>query len=348
MPVVFDRVSFAYHTPADQRKAKKGLVARIRERRTEVAGADSDAPQSEDPRATGQERTRPAWGVSAHDEWALRDVSFTLADGEFLGLAGHTGSGKSTLIQHMNGLLSPTEGRVTVDGRDLADKAAARDCRGFVGVVFQYPERQLFAETVLDDVAFGPKNLGLSDAEARERAEEALRSVDLRPEDIGGKSPFALSGGMQRRAALAGVIAMHPRVLVLDEPAAGLDPQAREELLRLIARLHASGMSVLMASHNMDDLARLCDRVMVLNRGRILMEGPPAVVFSQGDRLRAVGLDAPFAQNMAVRLRSRGLSVSDRLHSIQSLADELADLHRQAQGHESARSGEGAGDTAHA
>ena len=198
-----------------------------------------------------KERKRGRSDGSGARAWALRDVTFTLADGEFIGLAGHTGSGKSTLIQHANGLLHPTVGRVLFDGGDLADKRVAQACRSAVGLVFQYPEHQLFAATVREDVAFGPRNLGLSDEEIAERVGEALRLVHLDEEDIGERSPFELSGGQQRRVAFAGVLAMRPRVLVMDEPVAGLDPVARAEFLELIGELHRSGLSIIMASHSM-------------------------------------------------------------------------------------------------
>ena len=211
-----------------------------------------------------KERKRGRDDGSGARAWALRDVTFTLADGEFIGLAGHTGSGKSTLIQHANGLLHPTVGRVLFDGGDLADKRVAQACRSAVGLVFQYPEHQLFAATVREDVAFGPRNLGLSDEEVAERVGEALRLVHLDEEDIGERSPFELSGGQQRRVAFAGVLAMRPRVLVMDEPVAGLDPVARAEFLELIGELHRSGLSIIMASHSMEDLARLADRMEAL------------------------------------------------------------------------------------
>ncbi|MFR3091179.1 MAG: energy-coupling factor transporter ATPase [Eggerthella lenta] len=236
--------------------------------------------------------------------WALRDVSFAIAPGEFFGIAGHTGSGKSTLIQHMNGILHPTCGRVLVEGRDVADKAQAARVRADVGVVFQYPEHQLFADTVYHDVAFGPRNLKLSDEEVDARVRESLALVGLDFDEIGNASPFELSGGQQRRVAFAGVLAMEPRVLVLDEPVAGLDPVAREEFLDLIAQLHGSGLTVVMVSHSMDDLARLSDRVLVLN-GKQFAFGSPAEVFAHGDELRAIGLDVPAPRSSHRAARSR-------------------------------------------
>ncbi len=262
--------------------------------------------------------------VSGARTWALHQVTFSLEDGEFLGLAGHTGSGKSTLIQHTNGLLHPHEGRVLFDGRDLADKRTAQDCRSAVGLVFQYPEHQLFAATVREDVSFGPRNLGLSEEEVAERVSEALRLVHLDEDDIAERSPFELSGGQQRRVAFAGVLAMRPRVLVMDEPVAGLDPVAREEFLELIDELHRSGLSIIMASHSMDDLARLADRVLVLADGEVFRLGTPQEVFADVEGLRSMGLDAPAAQRFASELRDTGFSLAPQLYDVESLADAIA------------------------
>ncbi|HIR43441.1 MAG TPA: energy-coupling factor transporter ATPase [Candidatus Aphodovivens avicola] len=271
-----------------------------------------------------KERKRGRGDGSGARAWALRDVTFTLADGEFIGLAGHTGSGKSTLIQHANGLLHPTVGRVLFDGGDLADKRVAQACRSAVGLVFQYPEHQLFAATVREDVAFGPRNLGLSDEEVAERVGEALRLVHLGEEDIGERSPFELSGGQQRRVAFAGVLAMRPRVLVMDEPVAGLDPVARAEFLELIGELHRSGLSIIMASHSMEDLARLADRILVLAEGEIFRIGAPDEVFADVEGLRGVGLDAPAAQRFAAELRAAGFDLPQRLYDVDSLAAAIA------------------------
>ena len=271
-----------------------------------------------------------AWGTDPQERWALQDVSFILDHGEFLGIAGHTGSGKSTLIQHLNGLLHPTKGRVLVDGQDLAVKAAARKVRGAVGVVFQYPEHQLFARTVYDDVAFGPRNLGLGEEQAAQRVKRALSQVGLDADAIGGFSPFELSGGQQRRVAFAGVLAMDPQVLVLDEPVAGLDPAARESFLQLICDLHGAGLGVVMVSHNTNDLARLCNRVLVLSQGRQLFLDTPEQVFSHEEELHAAGLDVPAAQRMANALRRRGLALPRKLYATaQDLAYELAVLYNK-------------------
>ena len=272
----------------------------------------------------GKKRSAQHDVVPGARAWALRQVTFSLANGEFLGLAGHTGSGKSTLIQHANGLLHPHEGRVLFDGRDLADKRTAQDCRSAVGLVFQYPEHQLFAATVREDVSFGPRNLGLSEEEVAERVSEALRLVHLDENDIAERSPFELSGGQQRRVAFAGVLAMRPRVLVMDEPVAGLDPVAREEFLELIDELHRSGLSIIMASHSMDDLARLADRVLVLANGEVFRMGTPREVFADVEGLRSVGLDAPAAQRFASELRGAGFDLAPQLYDVESLADAIA------------------------
>ena len=250
------------------------------------------------------------WGNSPEALWALDNVTLEVRKGEFLGIAGHTGSGKSTLIQHMNGILHPTNGRVVAFGRDVAEKGAANDVRGRVGVVFQYPENQLFAATVAEDVAFGPRNLGLSEEEVSARVERSLHTVGLDPEEIAAHSPFELSGGQQRRVAFAGVLAMEPEVLVLDEPAAGLDPKARKSFLDMVSHLHEEGLTVVMVSHNMDDLANLCDRVAVMSEGKLLMEGTPAEVFSRADELTAVGLATTSPEHFANLLREGGLAVA--------------------------------------
>ena len=249
------------------------------------------------------------WGNSPEALWALDNVTLEVRKGEFLGIAGHTGSGKSTLIQHMNGILHPTNGRVVAFGRDVAEKGAANDVRGRVGVVFQYPENQLFAATVAEDVAFGPRNLGLSEEEVSARVERSLRTVGLDPEEVAARSPFELSGGQQRRVAFAGVLAMEPEVLVLDEPAAGLDPKARKSFLDMVSHLHKEGLTVVMVSHNMDDLENLCDRVAVMSEGKLLMEGTPAKVFSRADELTAVGLATTSPEHFANLLREGGLVV---------------------------------------
>lgn len=275
----------------------------------------------------GKSNKQTLWGNDPSSPWALRDVSLTVRRGEFLGLAGHTGSGKSTLVQHLNGLIRPQEGFVRALGLDLANKKDAAAVKAKVGVVFQYPERQLFAETVTQDVAFGPHNLGLPQDEVDRRVESSLSRVGLDLSTVGDKSPFELSGGQQRRVAFAGVLAMEPEVLVLDEPMAGLDPAARRDFLELIDRLHRDGLTVVMVSHSMDDLANCCDRIVVMNEGAVFAEGTPAQVFAHADELKSIGLGVPAAQRMALALAEAGVPLRcSGLYTVESLADELADL----------------------
>lgn len=277
--------------------------------------------------AEGASTKQALWGNDPSSPWALHDVSLTVHCGEFLGLAGHTGSGKSTLVQHLNGLIRPQEGSVRALGLDLSNKKDAAAVKAKVGVVFQYPERQLFAETVAQDVAFGPHNLGLSQDEVDRRVESSLARVGLDLATVGDKSPFELSGGQQRRVAFAGVLAMEPEVLVLDEPMAGLDPAARRDFLELIDRLHREGLTVVMVSHSMDDLANCCDRIVVMNEGAVFAEGTPAQVFAHADELKSIGLGVPAAQRMALALAEAGVPLHCAgLYTVGSLADELADL----------------------
>ncbi len=277
--------------------------------------------------AEGTSNKQALWGNDPSSPWALRNVSLTVRRGEFLGLAGHTGSGKSTLVQHLNGLIRPQEGSVYALGLDLVNKKDAAAVKAKVGVVFQYPERQLFAETVAQDVAFGPHNLGLSQAEVARRVASSLARVGLDLATVGDKSPFELSGGQQRRVAFAGVLAMEPEVLVLDEPMAGLDPAARSDFLELIDRLHRDGLTVVMVSHSMDDLANCCDRIVVMNKGAVFAEGTPAQVFAHADELKSIGLGVPAAQRMALALAKAGVPLRfDGLYTVESLADELVDL----------------------
>ena len=267
------------------------------------------------------------WGNDPNSPWALRDVSLTVRRGEFLGLAGHTGSGKSTLVQHLNGLIRPQEGSVCALGLDLSSKKGAAAVKAKVGVVFQYPERQLFAETVAQDVAFGPRNLGLPQDEVVRRVATSLARVGLDLAAIGDKSPFELSGGQQRRVAFAGVLAMEPEVLVLDEPMAGLDPAARRDFLELIDRLHREGLTVVMVSHSMDDLANCCDRIVVMNEGAVFADGTPAQVFAHANELKSIGLGVPAAQRMALSLVQAGVALRcDKLYTVEALADELAGM----------------------
>lgn len=240
---------------------------------------------------------------------AVRDVTLRIDEGEFIALIGPTGSGKSTLVQHFNALLKPTAGSVRVDGRDLSDpKTDLRAVRHQVGLLFQYAEYQLFEETVEKDVAYGPRNMGLPEDEVKARVRFALEAVGLEPAAFGPRSPFTLSGGEMRRVATAGVLAMSPKVLILDEPAAGLDPRGKAEILGKIRSLHdRGGVTVVLITHSMDEAAALAARVVVMERGRIVMDGPTREVFARGDELAALGLDVPGVMALARDLRSHGI-----------------------------------------
>jgi energy-coupling factor transport system ATP-binding protein len=255
---------------------------------------------------------------------ALEGVSLSVEAGEALGIIGHTGSGKSTLIQHFNGLLKPAGGRVFFEGRDIwADARQVRSLRFQVGLVFQYPEYQLFEETVARDIAFGPRNMGLSDGEVDDRVRRAMRFVGLPPE-AAEKSPFDLSGGQKRRAAIAGVIAMDPRVLVLDEPTAGLDPQGRDEILSHLRAYHKErGAALVLVSHGMDEVARQTGRIAVLAEARVLMEGTPREVFSRAGELEAAGLSAPAVTRVMRRLKATGLPVDASAHTVEQAAESI-------------------------
>lgn len=264
---------------------------------------------------------------------AIHDISLCVDDGDFLGLIGHTGSGKTTLVMHMNALLKPTSGRVLVDGEDINAKTCdRREVRRRIGLVFQYPEHQLFEETVALDVAFGPKNLGLSEAEINDRVTEALTRVGLSPEEMAGRSPFDLSGGQMRRVAIAGVLAMRPGTLVLDEPTAGLDPVGRRELLELVRRLHAQGATVIMVSHSMEDIARLATRIGVMNHGRLAMLGSPQEVFARGEELHAIDLDVPAVVRLAQALRAKGYAVPEGLYQYDAVRAWLGQQFGRAAG----------------
>lgn len=254
---------------------------------------------------------------------ALDDVTLTIGDGEFVGLIGHTGSGKSTLVQHLNGLMKPDHGSVIVDGMDVSDKNSdLREIRRRVGLVFQYPEHQLFEETVRKDVSFGPRNLGCSEQEIEERVVKACHQVGLSDEKL-DMSPFDLSGGNKRRVAIAGVLAMRPRVLVLDEPTAGLDPRGRNELLELIRGLHEEeGNTIVMVSHSMDDISALAQRIIVMNEGRVAMDGTPREVFAHPQELVDMHLGVPAAAQLAMELRKRGYNLPDNVYTL----DEMRSL----------------------
>ena len=295
----FENVSFTYE-PVSQSRRKKSSVA--------PEGKQAD------------------WGRSPSEYWALKDLTFEVRKGEFFGIAGHTGSGKSTLIQLANGLLKPNEGAVYVEGRSLADKRVASEARRDVGVVFQYPEHQLFAATVFDDVAFGPKNLGHSADIIEESVRAAMEMVHLDLDELRDRNPFELSGGQQRRVAFAGVLAMQPHTLVLDEPVAGLDPRAKRRFLDLLVELRdKQGLTVVVVSHNMDDLAELCDYVLVLNEGRLFALGNPSTVFADERKLKDVGLGVPHAVHLANRLKNAGIELPiSPVPSFDELASAIA------------------------
>lgn len=256
---------------------------------------------------------------------ALDDVSFTIEDGSFTGIIGHTGSGKSTLLQHLNGLLKPDSGHIFVGDTDITEKGSnLLEIRRKVGLVFQYPEYQLFEETVAMDVAFGPKNLGLSDEEVRARTVEALELVGLDAEEFGGKSPFELSGGQKRRVAIAGVVAMRPEVLILDEPTAGLDPKTHKDVLGMINDIHEKQHNItILVSHNMSDVAEMCNHVLVINKGKLVMDGTPEEVFGRADELNEMGLSAPPAAEFLRRLKDSGVPIERIPLDVAGAADEI-------------------------
>ena len=249
---------------------------------------------------------------------ALDDISFTVSDGEFIGLIGHTGCGKSTLVQHLNGLLKVQEGEICYNGENISDRDFdMRKLRSLVGLVFQYPEHQLFEEDVFSDVCFGPRNLGLSDAEVELRAYEALKQVGVKDEHF-YQSPFDLSGGEKRRVAIAGVLAMHPEVLVLDEPTAGLDPRGRQEVLKLISDLHEkNGITIILVSHSMDDVAEFANRLLVMHEGRLVYDDTPRNVFANEAELEAMGLSVPEVTKIMHMLKDAGVPVRQNVITIE-------------------------------
>lgn len=259
---------------------------------------------------------------------ALDDCSLEIRAGEFVGLVGHTGSGKSTLVQHMNALLKPHSGRVVVDGQDLARLKSLKAIRRKVGLVFQYPEHQLFEETVEQDVGFGPRSLGMSDSAVRRRVKRALETVGLDYEAVAKRSPFELSGGQRRRVAIAGVLAIEPTYVILDEPTASLDPRGRHELLDYIQRLHEdTGVTIVLVSHDMDEIARRADRVVVMDSGRVALEGTPVEIFRGNvDRLVSMGLDVPETARLLHGLEELGLEVPKGLLSVEECASFVRSL----------------------
>lgn len=266
---------------------------------------------------------------SPFEKVALENINLTIEKGEFIGIIGHTGSGKSTLIQHLNGLIHPTSGKVTIDGVDLAAKTkAAVAKRHSVGMVFQYPEHQLFEETVAKDIAFGPKNLGCSEEETEKRVKSAMNFAGLDYDTFGGRSPFRLSGGQQRRVAIAGVIAMHPDFLILDEPSAGLDPIGRREIFSRIQSWYQKGVfSVILVSHNMDDIARLATRLLVMHKGHLVMDGKPMDIFLHHRReLQECGVDAPPLTQTLLYLKEKGIPVPEDAKTVEEAVDRMSQM----------------------
>ena len=267
---------------------------------------------------------------SAFQSVALKDVSLTIEQGEFVALMGHTGCGKSTLVQHLNGLLKPTGGQVLIDGEDLnGEHVDRRKLRQRVGLVFQYPEYQLFEETVAQDIAFGPKNQGLSAQEIDARVRRAMSHVHMDYDKYAGRSPFELSGGQMRRVAIAGVLAMEPQTLILDEPTAGLDPRGRDRILGMVEELHREGVTVVMVSHSMDDVARLATRLVVMAHGQVLASGSPQELFSREGLMKEAGLEAPEAVRLRTKLCGAGLPLSEQIYTQEGLRDELLRLWKE-------------------
>ncbi len=257
---------------------------------------------------------------------ALNDINLEIPDGDFTAIIGHTGSGKSTLIQHLNGLIKPTSGKIFINGVEITDsKTNMKEIRQKVGLVFQYPENQLFEETVYKDIAFGPKNIGLSDEEIDKRVKEAIHAVNL-DEDILEKSPFELSGGQKRRVAIAGVISMHPEILILDEPTAGLDPKGRDRLLKLLTSLHEdTDMTIILVSHSMEDVAKVAKNIVVMNNGSIYMHAPVANVFEKGVELEKIGLSIPQVTMLINRLRQMGAELPKDIYTVKYAANILSE-----------------------
>ena len=264
---------------------------------------------------------------SPFEKHALKNINLKIRKGEFVGLIGHTGSGKSTLVQHLNGLLKPTDGKILINGTDITDKKAdIRKVRSKVGLVFQYPEHQLFEETVYKDIAFGPHNMGLSEDEIMIRVHETLHMVGLN-ESILEKSPFELSGGQKRRVAIAGVLAMKPEILILDEPTAGLDPAGRDEILFQIKSLHTkSGITVILVSHSMEDIARMANRIIVMYKGTVAMNDIPSEVFKQAEELEKMGLSVPQITHIINKLRSKGVKIREDIFTIHQAKKELLSI----------------------
>ena len=267
----------------------------------------------------------------ALQQTAIRDVNMVIEEGEFVAIVGHTGSGKSTLVQHLNGLLKPTSGLVLVDGEDMnGENVNKRLIRQKVGLVFQYPEYQLFEETVAKDIAFGPKNQGLSAEEIDRRVRKAMAHVHLDYDKYAERSPFELSGGQMRRVAIAGVLAMEPRYLILDEPAAGLDPKGRDRILGMVKDLHEAGVTVVMVSHSMDDCARLATRMIVMSQGTVVASDTPRALFAQRELMNSVHLGVPEAAKLCALLREKGVDIPDDLYTQEELHQHILRLWKEA------------------
>jgi energy-coupling factor transport system ATP-binding protein len=262
---------------------------------------------------------------SPFEKKAIDNVTVEIQEGEFVALIGHTGSGKSTLIQHINGLLKPDSGSIIIDGVDITDKSTNLNfIRKKVGLVFQYPEYQLFEETIEKDIAFGPKNLGLKDDDINKRVKRAMNMVGLEYEKYRNKSPFEVSGGQKRRVAIAGVVAMEPRVLILDEPTAGLDPKGRDEILGKIKDLHREyNMTIILVSHSMEDVAKLADRILVMHKGKCILDGAPQKVFSEVDTLESVGLAVPQVTYLVKKLKDKGFNISTNIFTVDQAKNEI-------------------------
>lgn len=269
---------------------------------------------------------------TAFEKKALDDINLEIKDGSFVGLIGHTGSGKSTLIQHLNALIKPTSGEILLNGENInADKTKLKSVRQRVGLVFQYPEHQLFEMTVYKDVAYGPTNMGLSEEEIAKRVKKSLEIVGL-GEDIYNKSPFELSGGQKRRVAIAGVLAMEPEVLVLDEPTAGLDPRGKDNILNAIKHMHDSlGITVILVSHSMEDVARYVDEIIVMHKGKAAMQGKPGEIFSRAYELEMMGLAVPQVSYVFAQLKEKGVDVPTEVFTVEDATDVLYDLLKQVE-----------------
>lgn len=264
---------------------------------------------------------------------ALDNINLNIEDGEFLAIIGHTGSGKSTLIQQFNGLLKPSEGRIFVDNIDITEKnVKLSNIRKNVGLVFQYPEYQLFEETIEKDIAFGPKNLGLSEEEVNKRVKHTMKIVGLDYNEYAQKSPFELSGGQKRRVAIAGILSMEPKVLILDEPTAGLDPKGRDDILGQIKMFHDTmGITIILVSHSMEDVAKLAKRIVVMDRGKCILDGTPEKIFKEIDTLESVGLGVPQVTYVARELRKKNFNISENIFTVEQLKNELLRLHKEGE-----------------